>query len=228
MQEFDWRICAHALGRGRERKGEACLLTLHLLELDIRTPGCGLTRGRDLTRGRGGARCATGKNGGFPLTILKPRVEGYQAESGDGNPPKSCISRSRKPRHLHAKTQKHLMHLLCGSSHGGWQRQPRWMIAEDKLGQNIATTKGNVTASWRQRNLRSGWRVRQYELTTWLRQRRRRAISQWIGVILYGFRHRSRSGRFRCVQRSDEFTYEREPILCLQTPWKNSDCMIYI
>ncbi len=42
--------------------------------------------------------------------------------------------------------------------------------------------------SFRQRNLRSGWRVRQYDLTTSLRQRRRRAISQWIGVILYGFR----------------------------------------
>ncbi len=41
--------------------------------------------------------------------------------------------------------------------------------------------------SWRQRNLRSGWRVRQYDLTTSLRQRRRCAISQWIGVILYGF-----------------------------------------
>ncbi len=63
------------------------------------------------------------------------------------------------------------MHLLCGSSramkraHGGWQRQNsmalhreenkvplrqspkcRWMIAEDKLGQKIATTKGNVKA----------------------------------------------------------------------------------
>ncbi len=45
-----------------------------------------------------------------------------------------------------------------------------------------------MTASWRQRNLRSGWHVRQYDLTTSLRQRRRRAISQWIGVILYGFR----------------------------------------
>ncbi len=42
-------------------------------------------------------------------------------------------------------------------------------------------------SSYRQRNLRSGWRVRQYKLTTWLRQRRRRAISQWIGVILLGF-----------------------------------------
>ncbi len=39
-------------------------------------------------------------------------------------------------------------------------------------------------SSFRQINLRSGWRVRQYKLTTWLRQRRRRAISQWIGVIL--------------------------------------------
>ncbi len=42
--------------------------------------------------------------------------------------------------------------------------------------------------SFRQRNLRSGWRTRQYELTMSLRQRWRRAISQWIGVILYGFR----------------------------------------
>ncbi len=42
--------------------------------------------------------------------------------------------------------------------------------------------------SFRQRNLRSGWRVRQYDLMTSLRQRWRRAISQWIGVILYGFR----------------------------------------
>ncbi len=48
--------------------------------------------------------------------------------------------------------------------------------------------------SFRQKNLRSGWRVRQYDLTTSLRQRRRRAISQWIGVILYGFKTRSRGG----------------------------------
>ncbi len=34
------------LGRGRELKDEACLLTLHSLELNIRTPGHGLTRGR--------------------------------------------------------------------------------------------------------------------------------------------------------------------------------------
>ncbi len=63
----------------------------------------------------------------------------------------------------------------------------KWIIARVVIGSEIATTKGDVTASWRQRNL-SGWRVRQYELTTSLRQRRRRAISQWIGVILYGLR----------------------------------------
>ncbi len=80
MQEFDRRIRTHVLGRWRERKGEACLLTLHLLELDIRTPGRGFTRGRDLTMSRGGARCAPGKNGGFPFTILKPRAEGYETE----------------------------------------------------------------------------------------------------------------------------------------------------
>ncbi len=121
MQEFDRRIRAHALGRGRERKGKACLLTLHLLELDIRTPGrgftrgCGLTRGRDLTRSRGGARCALGKNGGFPLTILKPRAEGYETE------------------------------ILANLAFRGPVN--RVMYAKDKLGQKIATTKGNVTAS---------------------------------------------------------------------------------
>ncbi len=116
-------------------------------------------------------------------------------------------------------------------AHGGWQRRYsmalhreenkvplrqspkcRWMIAKDKLGQKIATTKGNVTASWRQRNLRSGWRVRQYELTTSLRQRWRCAISQWIGVILYGFRHRSRSGRSRCVSHAAlSYLWKRTP-----------------
>ncbi len=63
--------------------------------------------------------------------------------------------------------------------------------------------------SFRQRNLRSGWRVRQYDLTTSLRQRRRRAISQWIGVILYGFSDSVRSGRSRSVQRSVSFPTQR-------------------
>ncbi len=61
--------------------------------------------------------------------------------------------------------------------------------------------------SFRQRNLRSGWRVRQYDLTTSLRQRRRRAISQWIGVILHGFQTHAVTQwafpkRFNAVSRS--------------------------
>ncbi len=102
MQEFDWRI--RALGR---EKGEACLLTLYLLELDIRTPGRGLTRGRDLTRGRGGARCAMGGNGGFPLTILKPRAEGYETEILANlafRGPVNCVTCMRKPQALNALT----------------------------------------------------------------------------------------------------------------------------
>ncbi len=85
-QKFDRRIRTCAIGRGRERKGEACLLTLHLLELDIRTPargstrGRGLTRDRDLTRRRVGARCVPGKFRGFTFIILKPRAEGYETE----------------------------------------------------------------------------------------------------------------------------------------------------
>ncbi len=80
MQKFDRRIRTCALGRGRERKVEACLLTLLLLELDIRSPAHDSTRGRDLTMSRGGARCAPGKNEGFPFIILKPRAEGYETE----------------------------------------------------------------------------------------------------------------------------------------------------
>ncbi len=53
----------------RERKGEACLLTLHRLELDIRTPGHGLTGG-----------CAMGKNGWLFFEHLKPRAEGSETE----------------------------------------------------------------------------------------------------------------------------------------------------
>ncbi len=142
------------------------------------------------------------------------------------------------------------MHLLCGSSramkraHGGWQRRNsmalhpeenkvplrqspkcKWIIAR-VVGSEIATTKGNVTASWRQRNLRSGWRVRQYDLTTSLRQRWRRAISQWIGVILYGFQTRSRRGRSRCVSYAVlSYLWKRTRCACcrlMQSPWNGA------
>ncbi len=70
-------------------------------------PARALTRGRDLTRGRGGARCATGKKGGFPLTILKPRAEGYETEIL-GNlafrGPVNHVTCMRKPQALNALT----------------------------------------------------------------------------------------------------------------------------
>ncbi len=74
MREFNRWISAHVLGRGRERKGEACLFTLHRLELDIRTPGCGHTGGH------GGLRGATGKKGWLIFEHLKPRAEGSETE----------------------------------------------------------------------------------------------------------------------------------------------------
>ncbi len=61
----------------------------------------------DLTRGRGGARCATGKNGGFPLTILKPRAEGYETEILANlafRGPVNCVTCMRKPQALNALT----------------------------------------------------------------------------------------------------------------------------
>ncbi len=200
--------------RDRERKGEACLLTLHLLELDIRTPargstrGRGLTRDRDLTRRRVGARCAPGKFGGFTFIILKPRAEGYETEivanfavRGPINR-LTCMRKTQTQNTLtvwvfasdETRARWHTAAKFHGTSPRGEQSSTK-AVAEVQMdnrrlviGSEIATTKGDVTASWRQRNLRSGWRVRQYDLTTSLRQRRRRAISQWIGVILYGLR----------------------------------------
>ncbi len=193
-------MCARLNSRAHVRegeKGEACLLTLRLLELNIRTPGCGFTQSR------GGLRSATGKNGWLLFTHLKLRAEGYETEILT-----KLHFKSHKPHRVHAKTPN----IYCEGDRGRWiartavgngdspwhftarrtkfhcRQSPKckWMNRVRNtifLGQKIAT-KGNVTASWRQRNRRSGWRVRQYKLTTWLRQRRRRAISQWIGVIL--------------------------------------------
>ncbi len=71
---------AHALVREGE-KGEACLLTLLLLELNIRNPGRGITRGRGFMRSRGGLRSAAGKENEWLLfTHLKPKAEGYETE----------------------------------------------------------------------------------------------------------------------------------------------------
>ncbi len=188
-----------------------------------------LTRGRDLTRSRGGARCAPGNNGGFPFIILKPRAEGYETEIVANfafRGPINHFTCMRKPQALNALTvwvfasyETRARRLTAAKLHGTSPRGEQSSteaVAEVQMdnrkgssGSEIATTKGNVTASWRQRNLRSGWRVRQYDLTTSLRQRWRRAISQWIGVILYGFSDSSRSRRSRSVQRS-VVTYERE------------------
>ncbi len=64
-------------------------------------------RGRDLTRSRGGARCAPGKNGGFPLTILKPRAEGYETKIVANlafRGPVNRVTCMRKPQALNALT----------------------------------------------------------------------------------------------------------------------------
>ncbi len=86
------------------------------------------------------------------------------------------------------------------------QMNNRWLVIWVRNRNN----EGDVAASWRQRNLRSGWRVRQYDLTTSLRQRRRRAISQWIGVILYGFFRLGPQWAFPKRSAQCWVTYERE------------------
>ncbi len=97
---------AHAVREGE--KGEACLLTLLLLELNIRTPVRGITRGRGFMRSRGGLRSAAGKENGWLLfTHLKPKAEGYETEiltKLHSNPK----SRMRKP-------QIYNFTYLCGS-----------------------------------------------------------------------------------------------------------------
>ncbi len=44
-----------------------------------------------------------------------------------------------------------------------------------------------MAGSWRQKNLRSRWRIRQYKMRRENVGGGFRAISQWIAVILYGF-----------------------------------------
>ncbi len=79
LREFN-RWIAHALVREGE-KGKACLLTLLLLELNIWTPGRGITRGRGFMRSRGGLRSAAGKENVWLLfTHLKPKAEGHETE----------------------------------------------------------------------------------------------------------------------------------------------------
>ncbi len=99
MQKFDRRI------RAREREGEKRRgLSAHSPSPRARHPN---PRSRDLTRSRGGARCSPGKNGGFPLTILKPRAEGYETEILANLAFRGLVNRvtcMRKPQALNALT----------------------------------------------------------------------------------------------------------------------------
>ncbi len=62
------------------------------------------------------------------------------------------------------------------------ERNPR-KIYQNQV-RKIATWRANMAASWRQRNL-SRWRVRQYKMRRKNVKVSFRAISQWIGMILW-------------------------------------------
>ncbi len=66
---------------GREKARPVCSLSISSSSTsDPQLAALREASTRDLTRSRGGARCAPGKNGGFPFIILKPRAEGYETE----------------------------------------------------------------------------------------------------------------------------------------------------
>ncbi len=165
----------------------------------------GREKARPVTRRRGGHWGATGKDGRVLLKSLKPRVEGYEMEILTNlafRDPVNRVTCMRKTQALNALTVVGLRERWNARTavdsgdtpwhfparrtkfHWGSRRSANGTSQNISLGQKIATTKGNVTASWRQRNLRSGWRVLQYSLMTLLRQRWRLAISQLIDVIL--------------------------------------------
>ncbi len=199
--------------RDREREGEKRRgLSAHSPSPRARHPNPSSRlyerpRPHERPRSHEAARCAPGKFG-FTFIILKPRAEGYETEivanfavRGPINR-LTCMRKTQTQNTLtvwvfasdETRARWHTAAKFHGTSPRGEQSSTE-AVAEVQMdnrrlviGSEIATTKGDVTASWRQRNLRSGWRVRQYDLTTSLRQRRRRAISQWIGVILYGLR----------------------------------------
>ncbi len=154
---------------------------------------------------RRGLRGAMGENGWLFFEHLKPRAEGSETEILTKCTfwnPINRLACMRKPQTINTLTVRVIG---INRAHGGWQRRysmalhreenkvPLYAVAEVQmenpcprsyLGPEKSQQKGSMATSWRQRNPRSRWRVRQYKLTTWVRQGRRRAISQWIGVIL--------------------------------------------
>ncbi len=148
----------------------------------------------------------------------------------------------------------HFTHLLWGSllamkqEHGGWQRQYsmalhhkengvpllqlpkcKWrkiLRKRSKWGQKNRNRRANMAASWRQKNMRSRWRIRQYKETPWERWGWHPCHKpmNWHNFIRASD-NRHAQGRSQTVLalRSVEWTYEREQILLkcvLQESWK--------
>ncbi len=83
----------------------------------------------------------------------------------------------------------------------------------ERLGHKNCNRRANMAASWRQRNLRNRWHVRQYKMTTWVWQGRlsRHQPMNWHDFIRASG-NRDAQGRSQSVKssRSVEWTYDRE------------------
>ncbi len=83
----------------------------------------------------------------------------------------------------------------------------------ERLGQKNCNRRANMAASWRQRNLRNRWHVRQYKMTPWVCQGRlsRHQPMNWHDFIRASG-NRDAQGHSQSVKssRSVEWTYDRE------------------
>ncbi len=213
----------------RERKGEARLLTLHRLELNIRTPG------RGVTGGQGGLRGATGKNGWLLFKNLKPRAEGSETEIFTKFAflyPVNLLACMRKPLTFYtltvwviardkASTRRLTTAILHGTSPWGEQCSADAVAEVEmekstndrRLGQKNRNRRASMAASWRQKNLRSRWRISQYKVATWVRQgrlSRHQPMNKRDSIRASDNRYAQ--GRSQSVKssRSVEWTYDRE------------------
>ncbi len=207
------------LGRGKGRKGEACLLTLHSLELNIRTPGRGLMRGR-------GFRGATGKRGWLLLKHLKPRAEGFEMEilaKCAFRNPINRIACMWKPQTLNTLTRNKssARRLTTAISHGTSPRGEqsstvgsRWSANGESVSEIQyfwARKSQNRRAVWLLREGREIWGVDgAFASISWRRECVRGGVAPSANELpwLYkGFRHRSRRRHSQSVksftQRND-------------------------
>ncbi len=186
-----------------------------------------------------------GKNGWLLFKNLKPRAEGSEMEIFTKFTFRYSVNRlacMRKPQTFYtltvrviardkASTRRLTMAIFHGTSPRGEQCSAD-AVAEVRMDESTienwarktSNRRASMAASWRQRNLRSRWRVRQYKLTTWVCQGRLSAPSaNELAWFYTGFRQSGTPGAFpkreKLTQRWVNLWQRTHAIIYLVLTW---------